>query len=115
MAGRRQEVARAGYREHCSEGSAAEEVPAGAETWKADPPTPHDLRRTFATRLSALSVTREDRLACLNHKDAGVHAKHYDKYERAKEKRAAMNIWANTLGAILDGDKGTNVVPMLRK
>jgi hypothetical protein len=47
-------------------------------------------------------------MACLNHKDAGVHAKHYDKYERAKEKRAAMNIWANALAAILDGDKGTN-------
>jgi integrase len=79
-----------------------EEVPAGAETWKADPPTPHDLRRTFATRLSALGVAREDRMACLNHKDAGLHAKHYDKYERANEKRAAMNIWATALAAILD-------------
>jgi len=25
----------------------------GSNTWKAEPPTPHDLRRTFATRLAA--------------------------------------------------------------
>jgi len=41
----------------------------GSKTWKADPPTPHDLRRTFATRLAELGVAKEDRDACLNHTD----------------------------------------------
>jgi integrase len=73
----------------------------GSKTWKADPPTPHDLRRTFATRLAELGVAKEDRDACLNHTPTDVGSKHYDLYERAKEKRAAMNAWAETLGSII--------------
>jgi integrase len=75
---------------------------AGSKTWKADPPTPHDLRRTFATRLAELGVAKEDRDACLNHTPTDVGSKHYDLYERAKEKRVAMQIWAKSLGEILD-------------
>jgi integrase len=61
----------------------------GSDTWKASPPTPHDLRRTFATRLSELGVAKEDRDACLNHAPQDVGSRHYDLYQRAKEKRAA--------------------------
>jgi integrase len=75
----------------------------GSKTWKADPPTPHDLRRTFATRLAELGVAKEDRDACLNHTPTDVGSKHYDLYERAKEKRAAMNLWAGRLSEILNG------------
>jgi integrase len=92
----------------------AAELPDGDDTrsWKAEPPTPHDLRRSLATRLSALGVPREDRMAVLNHKDAGVHAKHYDKYERQAEKRRALNLWANALADILagEGDRDRNVI-----
>ena len=73
----------------------------GSKSWKADPPTPHDLRRTFATRLAELGVAKEDRDACLNHTPTDVGSKHYDLYERAKEKRAAMNLWAATLNDII--------------
>ncbi|MDO8398088.1 MAG: site-specific integrase [Bradyrhizobium sp.] len=73
----------------------------GSKTWKAEPPTPHDLRRTFATRLAELGVPKEDRDACLNHTPTDVGSKHYDLYERAKEKRAAMGLWASTLTGIL--------------
>jgi integrase len=73
----------------------------GSKTWKADPPTPHDLRRTFATRLAELGVAKEDRDACLNHMPTDVGSKHYDLYERAKEKRAAMNLWSETLSALI--------------
>jgi hypothetical protein len=41
--------------------------PASARSWKTDPPTPHDLRRTLATRLAELGVAKEDRDAVLNH------------------------------------------------
>jgi integrase len=80
----------------------------GSKTWKADPPTPHDLRRTFATRLAELGVAKEDRDACLNHTPTDVGSKHYDLYERAKEKRAAMNLWAQTLSDIISPGGGSD-------
>jgi integrase len=72
-----------------------------AKTWVDDPPTPHDLRRTVATRLAALAVVKEDRDAILNHAPQGVGKKHYDLYERAKEKRAALDRWARSFVRIL--------------
>ena len=44
----------------------------GADTWRADRPTPHDLRRTCATRLAALGIPAEDVSAVLNHVRADV-------------------------------------------
>jgi integrase len=75
---------------------------ATAKTWRAEPPSPHDLRRTFATRLSSLGVSKEDRDALLNHIRSDVGSKHYDLYERAKEKRAALLKWDAALAAILN-------------
>ena len=72
-----------------------------AKSWRAEPPSPHDLRRTFATRLSSLGVSKEDRDALLNHIRADVGSRHYDLYERAKEKRLALNQWADVLEAIV--------------
>jgi integrase len=82
---------------------------AEAKSWRADPPSPHDLRRTFATRLSGLGVSKEDRDALLNHIRSDVGSKHYDLYERAKEKRAALSKWEEALAAILNSS-GTEVV-----
>lgn len=73
----------------------------GSNTWKAEPPTPHDLRRTFSTRLSALGVRKEDRDACMNHIPADVGSKHYDLYDRLTEKRAAVDLWAEQVRLIL--------------
>ncbi len=44
--------------------------------WKAEPPTPHDLRRTLRTRLSELGIPKEDCDAVLNHtpRDVGSQA-----------------------------------------
>jgi integrase len=79
------------------------EKSAATKTWRADPPSPHDLRRTFATRLSSLGISKEDRDALLNHIRADVGSKHYDLYERAKEKRAALAKWHDALTAVLNG------------
>lgn len=73
------------------------------KSWKAEHPTPHDLRRTFATRLSALGIPKEDRDACMNHTRSDVGSRHYDQYERSKEKRAALNLWADALATIIGG------------
>jgi integrase len=72
-----------------------------AKSWRADPPTPHDLRRTLATRLAELGIAKEDRDAVLNHTPRDVGKKHYDLYDREREKRRALELWASTLTAIL--------------
>jgi len=81
-------------------------------SWKASPPSPHDLRRSFATRLSALGVPREDRDALLNHTPRDVGGRHYDLYDRAREKRAALDRWAAALQDLLAERQSTNVVPL---
>jgi integrase len=68
---------------------------------KANPPTPHDLRRTLATRLAAFGIPREDRLSLLAHVYGDVHAAHYDRYERLREKRKALEAWERHLIQIL--------------
>lgn len=73
---------------------AVEEADADAiASLRANPPTPHDFRRTVATGLAALGIPREDRLAVLAHSQSDVHGVHYDKYERMKEKRRALELW----------------------
>jgi integrase len=66
-----------------------------------NPPTPHDLRRTVATGLSRLGVQREDRLAVLAHVAADVHGAVYDRYDRLREKRAALEKWERHLSGLL--------------
>jgi integrase len=67
-----------------------------------NPPTPHDLRRTVATGMAELGIPREDRLAVLAHVAGDVHGKVYDKYERLKEKRAALEKWERHIAALID-------------
>jgi integrase len=74
----------------------------GAETWTADPPTAHDARRTFATRLAAAGTTSDDIAALLNHVRGDVTSRHYDQYARAGEKRRALERWASILEDILE-------------
>ena len=84
---------------------------AASKSWRAEPPSPHDLRRTFATRLSSLGISKEDRDALLNHIRSDVGSKHYDLYERAKEKRVALNLWAETLAGLLSASDA-EIVPL---
>jgi integrase len=86
--------------------------PTTGKSWRADRPSPHDLRRTVATRLAELGVSKEDRDAMLNHTPQDVGKKHYDLYEREREKRRALDMWASALAAVLDKDHGMNVVPL---
>jgi integrase len=89
--------------------------PTSGKSWRADRPSPHDLRRTAATRLAALGVAKEDRDAVLNHARADVGSKHYDLYDREREKRRALELWASTLAAILERrESEPNVVPLQR-
>ena len=83
------------------------------KSWRDEPPSPHDLRRTVATRLAELGVAKEDRDAVLNHTPRDVGKKHYDLYDREREKRRALELWASTLTAIIDGRRSSaDVVPL---
>jgi integrase len=85
---------------------------ASSKSWRADPPSPHDLRRTLATRLAELGVSKEDRDAVLNHTPQDVGKKHYDLYEREREKRRPLDMWASALTALLDKNRSINIVPI---
>lgn len=75
------------------------------------PFTPHDLRRTVETGLAALKVPKEHRDRVLNHVDASVGGKHYNKYDYLDEKRDALQRWERRLESILQ-EKESVVVPM---
>jgi integrase len=67
--------------------------------------TIHDLRRTVGTYMSQLGVPRDVRERILNHggKRAGnLTDGVYNRYEFDAEKRAALELWADALDAILD-------------
>jgi len=60
--------------------------------------TPSDLRRTVETRLAAEGISQEDRAHLQSHGLGGVQSRHYDRYRRIDEARAALM----TLRRILD-------------
>jgi integrase len=61
--------------------------------------TPHDLRRTFATRLSDMGVAPHVIEKLLNHKMPGVMAV-YNRADYWPERIAAMELWCKKIGAI---------------
>ena len=75
--------------------------------------TPHDLRRTAATRMAEAGEMDEVIDAILNHAKQGI-IKVYNQYRYDKEKQAALESWARKLESIVTGVKD-NVVPMRRK
>jgi integrase len=86
--------------------------PKAAKSWRAEPPSPHDLRRTVATRLAELGIPKEDRDAVLHHTPRDVGKKHYDLYEREREKRRALDSWASMLIAIIESQKHKSGSPL---
>jgi integrase len=82
-------------------------------TWTSDRPSAHDLRRTLATRLAGSGIPAEDVSACLNHARRSITARHYDLYDRAREKRRAFDLWAEQVAAITrEGDRSEEGSPI---
>jgi integrase len=77
--------------------------------------TVHDLRRTVATRMAELGVQPHIIGAVLNHVSGhkGGIAGVYNRATYDKEKREALNLWAEHVTALVEGRKA-NVVPMKR-
>ena len=77
--------------------------------------TPHDLRRTVATRMAELGVQPHIIEAVLNHVSGhkGGVAGIYNRATYDKEKREALNLWAEHFMATVEGRAAT-VVPLKR-
>jgi integrase len=71
--------------------------------------TPHDLRRTAATRMAESGEMDEVIDAILNHAKQGV-IKVYNQYRYDKEKRAALESWSRKLQSIITGSTAGKVI-----
>lgn len=81
------------------------------ETKPIEPFTPHDLRRTCATMLGGLGVSRFDQDRVLNHSDNSVSAV-YDRHRYDEEKRAALEKWETKLLKIVDSSESGKIIPL---
>lgn len=70
-------------------------------TWKAEPPSPHDLRRTGSTRLAELRIPKEIRDRVLNHIPRDIGSRHYNLHDFADEKREALARWAAVVRSLV--------------
>jgi integrase len=78
--------------------------------------TLHDLRRTGASGMAPLGVQLHVVEKILNHSSGSFRgvAGIYQRYDFAKEKRAALDAWASYVESLVSGKQLTNVVPMSR-
>ena len=74
------------------------------DSFKIDPFTPHDLRRTCATQIASMGTDRLIVGKILNHVEKGVTAT-YDRHGYDKEKSQALNKWGRKLTSILTSEK----------
>jgi integrase len=75
-----------------------------AKTWHAEPPTPHDLRRTVNSRLAKMGIPKEIRDRALNHITSlrDPESKHYNLYEFQAERRLALSNWCTEVEKIIE-------------
>ena len=66
----------------------------------------HDLRRTAGTYMSQYGAPKDVRERILNHggmRKGSITERVYNRYEYDAEKRAALELWADALAAIIGG------------
>jgi len=68
--------------------------------FEIEPFTPHDLRRTAASHMTRIGISRLVVSKILNHMDSGVTAV-YDRHSYDAEKREALDKWAENLMEII--------------
>lgn len=79
--------------------------------------TPHDLRRTTASHMTALGISRLVVSKILNHAENSVTAI-YDRHSYDKEKKHAMDVWDSKLNEIISTkqkENASNVVFIYEK
>lgn len=74
--------------------------------------TPHDLRRTHGTTVTALGFSRDQLNRLQNHKEGGI-ASVYDRHSYAHENRVIQEAVAKRIMELAEGSEaGSNVVPL---
>lgn len=74
----------------------------------------HDLRRSCATGMAIIGISREQIKRVLNHSDGSVTAV-YDRHTYLPETRKALDLWARHVESIVNGVKDDNVLPLRGK
>jgi len=77
--------------------------------------SPHDLRRTVATGLGRLGVSRFVIGRVLNHVEAGVTGRHYDRHDYLPEKFTALDRWGTHLEGLLKLRPSAEVVALAER
>lgn len=77
------------------------------------PWSPHDLRRTCATKLAEIGTAPHIISRILNHKQTGITAQVYNKYLYSKEIQTALDAWGRKLEALIT-QQINNVVPFIK-
>jgi integrase len=75
--------------------------------------TPHDLRRTAASHMTSVGISRLVVSKILNHAEAGVTSV-YDRHSYDGEKRAALDAWAARLEEIIGNKQEPSTIAPLR-
>ena len=75
--------------------------------------TPHDLRRTFCSKVTALGFGREAMNRVTNHKEGGI-ADVYDRHRYQEENKKIMETVARHIVTIAEGGGPANVVALRR-
>lgn len=81
------------------------------EIEKPDKVTPHDLRRTHGTTITALGFGRDAMNRIQNHVEGGI-ASVYDRHSYQHEARNIQEAVAERLMTLVDGAQGGNVIHM---
>jgi integrase len=77
----------------------------------AERATPHDLRRTHGSTITALGFGRDAMNRIQNHKEGGI-ASVYDRHGYAEEGKRVMEAVAAKIMALVEGEPAGNVVPL---
>ena len=75
--------------------------------------TPHDLRRTFCSKVTALGFGREAMNRVTNHKEGGI-ADVYDRHQYQEENKKIMETVARHIVTMAEGGEPGNVVELRR-
>jgi integrase len=82
------------------------------QTLEMDQFTPHDLRRTAASHMTGMGISRLVVSKILNHVERGITAV-YDRHSYDREKRQALEAWGLKLQNLIEGTQ-EKVIPLIR-
>jgi integrase len=83
------------------------------EKLKTEHFSPHDLRRSAATKMTSMGISRLVVSKILNHVESGITAV-YDRHSYDQEKRYALDAWGRQLDTIIKGKKEEKVIELKR-